>query len=59
MSFRRCEGRCVHGDGNDKNAIFSSLVDFETIEQRKEFHVDDVFDVLGLQETVIGIVPGL
>src|SRR5579864_7567005 len=54
--FRRREGGRVHRDWNDEYAVLPSPVDLKTIEQGKELHRHDISDVLGLQETVIGVI---
>ena len=57
--FRRRESRRAHRDGNDEYAMLPCPVDLKTIEQGKELHRHDIFDVLGLQEAVVGVILGL
>ena len=57
--FRGREDGRVHRDGNDEYAVLPGPVDLKTIEQGKELHRHDVFDLLGLQESVISVILGL
>src|SRR5215471_3746402 len=49
----------VQVDGDHIDTVFAGLMGFQTVEQRKESHFDDVLDLLGLQEPVISVALGL